>query len=75
MVSEIVSLASLCLEMMHLRIPDENVLWIFVVEDTESESSNSESEDWYSSDSEALSGQSSAGLAESDLEEDGEFLD
>ena len=60
---------------MHLRDPDENVLWIFVVEDTESESSNSDSEDWYSSDLEALSGQSSAGLAESDLEEDGEFPD
>ena len=60
---------------MHLRDPDKNVPWIFVVEDTESESSNSDSEDWYSSDLEALSGQSSAGLAESDLEENGEFPD
>ena len=62
MVSEIVSLASLCLEVMHIRIPDENILWIFVVEDTESESSNSDSEDWYFSETETT---------ESDLEEDG----
>ena len=60
---------------MHLRDPDENILWIFVVEDTESESSNSDSEDWYSSDLEVSSGQSSAELAESDPEGDGEFPD
>ena len=60
---------------MHLRDPDKNVPWIFVVEDTESESSNSDSEDWYSLDWEVLSGQSLTESAESDLEGDGEFPD
>ena len=66
MISEIVALASLGLEVMHLRDPDENILWIFVVEDTESESSDSDSEDWYFSETES---------AESDLVGDGEFPD
>ena len=66
MVSEIVSLASLCLEVMHLRIPDKNILWIFVVEDTESDSSDLDSEDWHFLETETT---------ESDLEGDGEFLD
>ena len=51
---------------MHLRDPDENILWIFVVEDTESDSSDSDSEDWHFSETETT---------ESDLEGDREFPD
>ena len=52
---------------MHLRVPDENILWIFVVEDTESESWDSDSEDWYSLDFDVLLGQSLTESAESDF--------
>ena len=75
MVSETFPLASIGLEVMHLREPDENILWIFVVEDTESESLSSDSEGWYSLDWEVLSGQSLTESVESDLEGDGEFPD
>ena len=66
MVSEIGSLAVLCLDVMHTRIPDKNIWWIFVEKEPESESSGSDLEDWHFSESES---------ADSDVEGDKEFPD
>ena len=65
MVSETV-IGCLVLNVMHTRIPDENIWWIFVEKESESESSGSDSEDWHFSESVS---------ADSDVEEDEEFPD
>ena len=37
---------------MNVRIPDENIWWIFVEKESDSEDSESDSDDWHFSDSE-----------------------
>ena len=59
-------MAVLYLDVMHTRITDENIWWVFVEKEPESESSGSDSEDWHFSESES---------ADSDVEGDEEFPD
>ena len=51
---------------MHSRIPEENIYWIFVEKESESESLGSDSEDWHFLESVS---------ADSDVEGDEEFPD